>query len=401
MQRVDHVPAAVEERHDDRDALRTHATVSAKFSMIPTQRPFLGREELDAVRAVFESRWLGMGSITRQFEDRLREYLGAPHVVAVNTGTSALQLAVEAIGLSSGDEVIVPSLTFVASVQTIVAAGGVPVFCEIEADTLNMDVADALARITPRTRAIMPVHYGGQPCDMDTLLTAARERHLRVIEDAAHAFGSSYRGRRIGSFGDITCFSFDPIKNITCGEGGAVATGDPDMVARMSRGRLLGIDNDTWSRYRNERNWFYEVVSGGHRFHLSNINAAIGLVQLTRIDEFRARKQAIVRQYDEAFGGLSGLRLLKRHPTETFPFFYVVRAPGGCRDRLMAHLKTAGVATGVHYIPNHLQPAFRAFGSPLPVTEQIFEEMVTLPLFYEMTDEEVDCVIGAVRNFFV
>jgi dTDP-4-amino-4,6-dideoxygalactose transaminase len=368
--------------------------------MIPTQRPFLGREELDAVREVFDSRWLGMGSITKEFEERLREYLGAAHVVAVNSGTSALLLALEALELSAGDEVIVPSLTFVASVQAIVSAGAVPVFCDVQPDTLNMDPADALARITPRTRAIMPVHYGGLPCDMDVLLPAAHAGGLRIVEDAAHAFGSSYRGRRIGSFGDITCFSFDPIKNITCGEGGAVATSDPAVIESMSRRRLLGIDNDTWSRYRNERNWYYEVVSGGHRYHLSNINAAIGLAQLKRVDDFRVRKQAIVSGYDDAFQDQRGLALLQRHTTETFPFFYVVRVLDGRRDAMMAHLKSEGIATGVHYIPNHLQPAFRAFRTPLPVTERMYEEMLTLPLFYEMDDAQVARVIEGVRGFF-
>jgi dTDP-4-amino-4,6-dideoxygalactose transaminase len=367
--------------------------------MIPTQRPFLGREELDAVREVFDSRWLGMGSITKQFEDRVREYLGATYVVAVDTGTSALLLALEALELSAGDEVIVPSLTFVASVQAIVSAGAVPVFCDVQRDTLNMDPADTFARVTARTRAIMPVHYGGLACDMDQLLPAARARGLRVVEDAAHAFGSSDRGRKIGSFGDITCFSFDPIKNITCGEGGAIVTGDAAVVERASRRRLLGIDNDTWSRYRHERNWFYEVVSRGHRHHMSNINAAIGLAQLDRLEAFRVRKQDVVNRYDEAFRGHRGLALLKRHRTDTFPFFYVIRVLDGRRDAMTAHLKARQIGSGVHYIPNHLQPAFSAFRTPLAVTEQVYEEILTLPLFYEMDDAQVGLVIDAVRAF--
>ena len=366
--------------------------------MIPVQRPFLGREESEAVQQVFDSRWLGMGSITKAFEDRLREYLGAAHVVAVNTGTAALHLALEALDCEPGDEVIVPSLTFAASVQAILLAGAVPVFCDIQAETLNMDPADALSRVTPKTRAIMPVHYGGLACDMDALLPPARARGIRVVEDAAHAFGSSYRGRAVGSFGDITCFSFDPVKNITCGEGGAVVTVDSAIAQRIVRGRLLGIDNDTWSRYRNERNWFYEVVSGGHRAHLSNINAAIGLEQLKRMDVFRSRKQAIVAEYDRAFARQPGLALLT-HTAETFPFFYVIRVLGGRRDALMAHLKTRDVGSGVHYIPNHLQPAFSAFRTSLPVTEQIYDEMLTLPLFFEMDDQQVNQVIDAVRTF--
>lgn len=368
--------------------------------MIPVQRPYLGQEELEAVHRVFDSRWLGMGSTTRDFEDRLREFLGVKHVVAVNTGTSALHLALDALGLAPGDEVIVPSLTFVASVQAILCVGAIPVFCEVRPDTLNLDPADVRRRITPRTRAVMPVHYGGLACEMDEILSLAHEHRLRIVEDAAHAFGSSYRGRRIGTLGDVTCFSFDPIKNITCGEGGAISTNDDDVAGRLVPKRILGIDNDTWSRYRNERNWFYGVTTKGYRYHLSNVNAAIGIEQLKRIEEFRAQKRAVVDQYDRVFRGLAGIVLLERQLDETFPFFYIVRVLDGRRDRLMTYLKDHGVGTGVHYIPNHLQPLFAPYRTPLPVTEQLFEEIVTLPLYFEMSDSDVRQVIESTQQFF-
>lgn len=367
--------------------------------MIPVQRPYLCQEELDAVGEVFGTRWLGMGSATREFEDRLQEFLGVKHVIAVNTGTSALHIALDALGLVAGDEVIVPSLTFVASVQAILAVGARPVFCEVCADTLNMDIEDALGRMTERTRAIMPVHFGGLACEMDQLVTGARDRRVWIVEDAAHAFGSTYKGQKVGTLGDATCFSFDPVKNITCGEGGAVATNDDELAARIVTKRILGIDNDTWSRYRNERNWFYEVVTPGHRYHLSNINAAIGLEQLKRFDAFKARKQAIVRRYDEALLQLDGLKLIQHNLTETFPFFYVVRVLDGRRDELMKRLKENGVGTGVHYIPNHIQPLFADSHVHLPVTERLFEEIMTLPLYYEMTDADVDKVIHEIAGF--
>jgi perosamine synthetase len=368
--------------------------------MIPVQRPCVGQEELKLVSEVFESRWLGMGSVTRTFEDRLASLLGVRHVVAVNTGTSALHLALNALALKPGDEVIVPSLTFVATVQAILQAGATPVFCEVSPETLNMDLADAFNRVTPRTKAFLPVHYGGLPCEMDGLLLFAREHDIRIVEDAAHAFGSSYKGRPIGGLGDLTCFSFDPIKNITCGEGGAVTTNDDELASRLVPARILGIDNDTWSRYRNERNWFYQVVEPGFRYHLSNINAAIGLAQLDRLDAFKSRKRAIVRQYDEAFGAVGGLALIRHDLDEEFPFFYIVRVLDGRRDSLMTHLKGRGVGSGVHYIPNHIQPLFSKYAMPLPVTEQVFEEIVTLPLYVEMTDDDVALVVSAVRHFF-
>jgi dTDP-4-amino-4,6-dideoxygalactose transaminase len=367
--------------------------------MIPVQRPYLGKEELEAVGRVFDSRWLGLGATTKEFEDELRKLLGVKHVIAVNTGTSALHLALDSVGIGPGDEVIVPSLTFVASVQAIVACGAKPVFCEIEEDTLNIDVADALGRVTERTAAIMPVHYGGLACDMDPLLAFCRQRNIRLVEDAAHAFGSSYKGRPIGSFGDVACFSFDPIKNITTGEGGAIVTNDDEVAGRAVPKRILGINNDTWSRYRNERNWFYEVITPGYRYHMPNINAAIGLQQLKRFDVFRTRKQEIVRRYDRAFGEVPSIAVLRHDIDEMFPFSYVVRVMDGKRDDLMTFLKERGIATGVHYIPNHIQPLFRDSHAALPVTERVFEQMVTLPLYYEMTDADVLQVIEGVLAF--
>lgn len=367
--------------------------------MIPVQRPCVGEEELLGVRQVFESRWLGLGADTAAFEARLRDFLGVKHALAVSSGTAALHLAVEALGLGPGDEVIVPSLTFIASAQAIVVAGATPVFCDVRRDTLNMDPDDVERRITSRTRALMPVHYGGYVCDMAAIGDLARRHRLRVIEDAAHAFGSLYDGRPVGALGDIACFSFDPIKNITCGEGGVVATGDDDVARRVGVGRLLGIENDTWSRMKHQRNWFYHVTAPGYRYHMPNINAAIGLKQLARLEEFKARKRAIVCAYDEAFRSMGGLRLLEHDQDGAFPFSYVVRVLGGRRDQLMAHLRAREIGSGVHYVPNHLQPLF-ACTETLPVTEQLFEEIVTLPLYVELSDAEVAMVIEGVQSFF-
>ena len=367
--------------------------------MIAVQRPNLGSDELEAVRRVFDSRWLGMGATTKEFEDRIRAYTGARHVIAVNTGTSALHLALELLDLRPGDEVIVPSLTFVASVQAILSAGAKPVFCEIDPDTLNLNVEDALSRVTSRTRVIMPVHYGGYACDMDPLLSFASSHKIRIVEDAAHAYGSSYKGRKIGTLGDITCFSFDPIKNITCGEGGALTTNDDELAARALPKRILGIDNDTWSRYRNERNWFYEVRTSGFRYHMANINAAIGLVQHGKMDQFRQRKIEIIQRYNKALGGMAGLKLLRTPTDEAFPFFYIIRVLNGRRDAMMRVLKERGVGTGVHYIPNHIQPLFAESRVSLPVTEAVFEEMLTIPLHCELTDADVEKVIAEIGAF--
>lgn len=368
--------------------------------MIPVQRPSIGKEELEAVGKVFATGWLGMGSTVKQFEDELKTFLGVKNVIAVNTGTSALHIALDSCGVSEGDEVLVPSLTFVSSVQAIVACKAIPVFCDVYPDTLNINIEEVKRKITSRTKVIMPVHYGGLPCEMDELFRIAEEKNIVVIEDAAHAFGSTYKGRKIGSFGNITCFSFDPIKNITCGEGGAVVTNNNEIAQEIIKKRILGIDKDTWSRYKNERSWFYDVVTLGFRYHMSNINAAIGLVQLKKAHLFIEKKRRIVRQYDDAFRDLEGLELLYRNYEETAPFFYIVKVLDGKRDELMEYLKENGIGSGVHYIPNHLQSYFKNYYVKLPVTEKVGQEIVTLPLYYDITDNDVRKVINGVRSFF-
>jgi len=370
---------------------------------IPVSRPQLGEEELAAVREVFESHWLGMGAKTKEFEDAISNFLGekpSSQVIATNTGTTALHLALEALGIRQGDEVILPSLTFAATVQVVTALGATPVFCDAEEDTLNMDVADTARCVTARTKAIIPVHYRGQPCAMEKILDLAKKHHFRVVEDAAHAFGSIYAGKKIGSFGDVTCFSFDPIKNITCGEGGAVTTRDPALAERLRCKRILGIDKDTWSRYRNERSWFYDVTEQGFRYHLSNINAAIGLVQLKKFDAMNNRKIAIAKKYDQAFGKISGLRLLTTHYEGLALFTYIIRVLNNQRDALMGFLKERGVESGIHYIPAHHFSYFKPFANrSLPATEKLYAEILTLPLFPEMGEEEVGRVIKALEEW--
>jgi perosamine synthetase len=360
---------------------------------IPVSRPSIGEEELAAVRRVFASGWLGLGADVLEFEKALSEFLGASHVVCTNTGTTALHLALDTLGIGPGDEVLVPSLTFVASAQAVSATGARPVFCDIRESDLNIDVEDARGRITPKTKAILPVHYRGIPCDMDELLELADEQDLHIVEDAAHAFGSSYKGRRIGSFGEMACFSFDPIKNITCGEGGAVVFRDSDLLERFQQKRILGIDKDTWSRYRNERSWFYDVVNQGYRYHMSNISAAIGLVQIRKFDAMNRRKIEVARRYDEAFKDIDGVQILENRGYEGIGLFAYMMRVRSHRNELMDYLGARGIGSGVHYIPSHLFSFYRREGLVLPVTEKMYREIISLPLFPDITDEEVERVI--------
>lgn len=367
--------------------------------MIATYRPCLGAEELRAVQAVFESRWLGCGPTTERFEQRLAEYFGCKHVIALGHGTDALHLALDALELAPGDEVIVPSLTFAATIQAILMCGASPVFCEVEPDTLNLDVRDAEKRITPRTRVILPVHFAGLPCDMNRLFEMAKARHIRIVEDAAHAFGSLYQGRPVGTLGDLTCFSFDSIKNITCGEGGAVATDDAGWARRIAQRRRLGIDTRFTPRGPEEAQWQYHVVSHGFRQHMSDINAAIGLVQLDRFPEFQRRRREIVARYDAAFLQIQTVQPLRHDLTSTCPWAYVLKVSAGRRDSFREFLARRGVNTLVQFIPNHLQPAFEAFRCELPITERLFSEIVSLPLHVELSDADVAAVIEAVESF--
>jgi perosamine synthetase len=369
--------------------------------MIKVSQGCPGEEELAAVREVLASGYFGHGPRVIAFENALKSYLGAANIVAVNTGTSALHLALDALGIGPGDEVIVPSLTYVASFQAIGATRAVPVACEVDLETLQVNLADMERRITPRTRALMPVHYAGAACDLAGVERLAERYNLRVVEDAAHAFGSTHNGRKIGSFGDVACFSFDSIKNITCGEGGAVVCQDADLAERMRQKRHLGTKREEKADASvKARGVAVEAVTQGFRYHMSSINAAIGTEQLKKVERFLERRRAICRRYDSVFGSMNHLRTLPVDYCEAAPHIYVVRVPNGRRDALMQSLQEAGIETGLNYTPNHLQPHYRLAGLTLPATEQAYREILTLPLHCGLTDADVDGVIGAVQSFF-
>ncbi len=367
--------------------------------MIPVSRPSIGEEELSAVKKVFDTGWLGMGSFVKEFEDSISRLIGAPFVIAVNTGTTALHLALDALGIGRGDEVLVPSLTFVATLQAITSTGATPVFCDIEPDTLNIDIKDVERKVSSRAKAVIPVHYRGVPCDMDALMALAKQKGLKVVEDAAHAFGSYYKGRPIGSFGDATCFSFDPIKVITCGEGGAIAVRDEALASLIQKKRILGIDKDTWSRYKHERSWFYDVLVQGYRYHMSNINAAIGLEQLKKIDPFIKARTGIAKRYDEALSGIPGIELIKTDYSGVALFMYIIKVKKD-REGLMAHLRENGVDSGIHYIPSHLFTLYKDIPAKLPATEKVWEEILTLPLYPDLSAEGQAKVISSIRSYF-
>ena len=367
--------------------------------MIRLSRSFVGQQEIDAATSVLERGFLGMGEEVREFESELAAYLGADAVACVNTGTAALQLALQAIGVGPGDEVLLPTLTYVASFQAVSATGATPVACDVgEADGL-LDLADAKRRMTSRTRAMMPVHYASFPGDLDAVHAFAREHGLRVIEDAAHAFGCTHRGRRIGSFGDIVCFSFDGIKNITAGEGGAVVSVDRAVMDKVRDARLLGVQHDTEKRYRGERSWDFDVTEQGWRYHMSDIMAAIGRVQLRRFEaEFAPRRIGLAKAYRQGLAGVAGLKLFANDGEGVVPHIFPLRVLDGRRDMLRSALELAGIQSGIHYKPNHLLTRFGGGTPKLPVAEELYGELLTLPLHPQVAAADCEQVLAVVRD---
>ena len=368
--------------------------------LIPVSRPDVGPQELTAVQQIFATGWLGHGAAVIDFEKELSRLFGGRCVVAVSTGTAALHLAIEAIGVKPGDEIILPSLTFCSCPQVVTQLGATPVFCDVSDQTLTVDISDIRKCMSRKTRAIMPVHFCSNVCDMSALQDIARDMGVRIVEDAAHAFGCSYMGSLIGSIGDITCFSFDPIKNLTCGEGGAIVLSDSDLAEKMSLKRMMGVDRDGWKRSIEGWGYGYAVTTQGFRYHMSNINAAIGMTQLSRFPELSKKRRKIAQEYHTMLEDIHTIRFPPWDLSTVVPFAFMVRIKNGLRDGLREHLQRAGVQTAVHYPPNHRQPAFAQYHRILPVTEVVTSEIMTLPLFPSMSVKEVEHVANEIRSFF-
>lgn len=369
---------------------------------IRLSRSIVGAAEAAAVtRVITEDGYLGMGSEVQRFEAELAAWLGVEpgQVITVNTGTAALHLAVQAVA-ARGSEVLVPSLTFVASFQAVSGAGCVPVACEVREDTATIDLEDAEKRLTERTAAIMPVHYASNPWQVEVVYDFARRHGLRVIEDAAHAFGCRRDGRKIGSAGDMVCFSFDGIKNITSGEGGCIVAFDPEAARLCSDARLLSVENDAEKRFSGTRSWDFDVKRQGWRYHMSNIMAAIGRVQLSRLDgEFAPARRVLGALYRELLSDVPGLALLRIDPADDIvPHIFEVRVLHGRKDAVKAALAEVGVPTGVHYKPNHLLTFYGGGRVSLPVTERLYGELVTLPLHPGISPDDVRRICATLRE---
>jgi len=388
-------------------ASTTQPTPLARQHAVPFYRPDIGEEEIAAVVETLRSGWLTVGPRTQEFEQEFARAVGAPHAVAVSSCTAALHLALDALELKPGDEVITSTLTFTATGAAIVHAGGRPVLADCEADTLNLSHQDVARKVTARTRALVPVHFAGHPAPMDELLEIARRHRLTVIEDAAHALPASYRGRRVGTIGDVTAFSFYATKNLTTGEGGMLTMADSELAERLRPRRLHGMSRDAWRRYSNEGTWRYDVSYPGFKYNMTDIAAAIGLVQLRRLPALHERRQRIVGLYNQLLAGIDELQLPALRPEVDHAWhLYVLRVrPERLtinRDSLIQLLKAEGIGTSVQFIPLHLHSYYsNTFGyrsEQFPVASAAAETIFSLPLYTQMEDADVRHVAMTLRR---
>ena len=370
---------------------------------IPVFAPSIGEDTKKHLNEAIDIGWLGMGSASKEFEDRISDFLKLDDrfVAVVNTGTSALHIALLTAGIGPGDEVITTSFNYVADHQAIKMTGADVVMCDIRDDNLGIDCKKAEELISKKTKAIIPLHFAGIPCDQEGVFNLAKKYDLRVIEDAMHAFGTEINGKKIGSYGDITCFSFDPVKIVTSVDGGCVIVNSKEELEKLYHLRLLGVDKDTVERYKNKRAWDYDVVNQGFRYHMNTISAVVGISQIKQIKNFIESRQKTCQRYNHAFNEISDLKIPQTDFSDISPFIYSLRILNGKREQLIEHLKNVNIDVGIHFIPVHKHEYFKnsKFGN-MDITNNVVDEVLTLPLHSFMKEEFVKRVIDGITNFF-
>jgi dTDP-4-amino-4,6-dideoxygalactose transaminase len=370
---------------------------------VPVFKPLIETDEILAATGALEMGWLGMGSYVGHFEQALQDYLECPdrHVAAVSTGHAALHLALMLAGVGPGDEVITPSFNNIADFQAILAVGASPVFCDIDDSTLCIDLNKAEEVVSPRTKAVIVMDYDCLLCDHDGVKAFADRHNLRVIHDAAHSLGSRYKGKMVGSFSDYTMFSFDPVKTVTCIDGGALIVRSKEELARLREMRLVGMGQPSEVMYQNERAWTYDVNHLGFRYHMSNMHAAIGLAQLRRIDTISATRREACRYYNARLGGIEGVRVPQTDFADVTPFLYYIRVAAENREPLREHLRARGIDTGIHWQPGHWFTLFKdCRRGDLAVTDRVGNEVLSLPLHSCMAEETIARVADGVESYF-
>jgi dTDP-4-amino-4,6-dideoxygalactose transaminase len=389
-----------------KSTVRAERAYVPRAEFLPFSPPDLTEDEIASVVEALRSGWISAGPKTRQFESEFGVYVGAEAALALNSCTAGLHLALVALGIGEGDEVITTTMTFCSSVNVIEHVGATPVLVDIDPETLNLDPQAVARSVTPRTKAILPVHLAGHPVELAPLLEVARSHRLYVIEDAAHAVPARYEGRMVGGIGDLTAFSFYATKNLTTGEGGML-TGKAEYVERARLYSLHGMNRDAWKRYTAAGSWFYEVVAPGYKYNMNDIQAALGLVQLQRLAAMQERRYALVERYHAAFAGVAALQPPTARPNIQHAWhLYILRLNLDeltiDRARFIDELKARNIGTSVHFIPVHLHPYYREryqfAPEAFPVAYGEFQRTISLPLRSNLTDEQADDVIAAVMD---
>lgn len=386
-------------------AIEGGAPVRSEF--LPFGVPAIGEEEIAEVVDTLRSGWIGQGKKVERFEREFAAAVGAPHAVAVSSCTAALHLSLLVAGVGAGDEVIVPAMTFSASATAVLHAGGTPIFCDCDPHTLVLDMEDVARRVTERTKAVLPVHFGGLPCDMDALLDFSRERGLAVVEDAAHAVGAWLDGRAVGSFESLCCFSFYPNKNLTTGEGGMVTLRDAAAAAKLRSLRLHGLSTDAWKRYATHTYVPSELQALGFKYNLTDLQAAIGLHQLAKLERHQRRREELAARYDRTLSSVPGVALQPRtlpghevrHALHLYLLLLDLARFSISRNEIVAALRAENIGAAIHYRALHLEPYFvERFGhrrEDFPHAAAASDHVLTLPLSPGMSDEDADDVIRA------
>jgi len=368
-------------------------------------KPSIGKEELENIKQVFDREWLGLGPMVSEFEKEWSNYIGSKMSIGVNSATAALHLALKAFDFPKGKKVLVPAITFTSTANVVLYNDLIPVFVDVEKETASMDMEDMKRKYDKDVVAVIPVHNGGYPVPMDKLMEWANEKSVKVIEDCAHCAGSDYKGKKLGTWGHIGCFSFEEKKLMTTGDGGMICSDDVELISPLLPYRWVGIDKDTWRRAEKFQNskqldakhWHYEINVLGYKYNMNDVAAAIGLAQLNKLDEMNSRRGNIINKYLEGIKDLKTIKPIFPYNTKKHAYWYFgIKTKK--RDDLILFLKNRGVATGVHFYPLTLQPLFNKYNN-CPVAESIWKEFVTLPSHVDLIDEEVNFVIDSLKEF--
>lgn len=374
---------------------------------LPLAKPDIGENEINEVVNVLKSGWLTTGQKVKEFEENMQKYLGCKKAVGLTSCTGGLHIALAALGIGPGDEVIIPTYTFVATAHVVEWLGAKPVLVDVEKDTFNIDSTGIEKAVTKKTKAIIPVHFAGHACDMDKIIAIAKKYKLYIIEDAAHAIGTDYKGKKIGNHGDVVVFSFYVTKTMTTAEGGMAVTNNEELGKKLKQYSYFGVDKDAFNRYSDKGSWYYEIKELGYKYNMDNLQGALGVEQLKKLEKFIAKRRELAQEYNQLLQGVQEIttpteKEYTRHPYHLYPVLIDIKRLGISRANFINKLKEYNIGTSVHFIPLHLHPFYqKSYGykrGDFPVAEYVYDREVSLPLYPGMTKEEVKYVVEAVKE---